>query len=91
MVIKRVIFDALFFLSVFMLPWWITTILAFIGIFVFKSFYEFVLVFVIMYSLYLIPGVRFSPFYFSLILSVIYLSVQFLKNYIILYKNELSY
>jgi hypothetical protein len=91
MVIKRIIFDIVFFLSVFMLPWWVTTILAFAGIFIFKRFYEFVVIFVIMYSLYLIPSPRFSPFYFSLILSVVYLFIQFLKHYIILYKNELSY
>jgi len=91
MVIKRIIFDILLFLSIFILPWWITVILIFIGIFIFKNFYEFIGSFVIIYSLYVIPGVKISPFWFSLILSIIYISIQAFRNYIILYKNDISY
>lgn len=87
MVIKRIIFDILLFLSIFILPWWITVILAFMGIFIFNNFYEFIVSFVIMYSLYVIPGVKITPFWFSLIISTLYLGIQGFRHYIILYKQ----
>lgn len=87
MVIKRIIFDILLFLSIFMLPWWIMVILVFVGIFIFKNFYEFIVSFVIMYSIYMIPGVKITPFWFSLIISTLYLSIQGIRHYIILYKQ----
>lgn len=87
MVIKRIIFDILLFLSIFMLPWWVTLILAFVGIFIFNNFYEFIVSFVIMYSIYMIPGVKITPFWFSLIISTLYLGIQGIRHYIILYKQ----
>ena len=91
MAIKRVFFDLLFFLSIFILPWWVMVLLAFIGIFIFKNFYEFILSSVVMYSLYIIPSSKLSPFWFSLSISIIYISIQSLKHYIILYKHDISY
>lgn len=70
-----------------MLPWWVTLILAFVGIFIFNNFYEFIVSFVIMYSIYMIPGVKITPFWFSLIISTLYLGIQGIRHYIILYKQ----
>lgn len=88
---KRVIFDIILILSVFIMPWWVSALLALGGIFVFKQFYEFIIAGIIMYSLYAIPeGNRMSsPFWFSLSISLIYIIVQFSKRHIILYKNEI--
>lgn len=88
---KRVIFDVLMFLSVFILPWWITAILALVGIFLFKKFYEFLVVSAIVYALFAIPSTRFiaSPFWYPLTIGIIYIGVQFLRRHIILYKNEI--
>ncbi len=37
---KRILFDIVFVLSVFLLPWWCSTALAVLGIFSFVTYYE---------------------------------------------------
>jgi hypothetical protein len=91
MIIKRVIFSVLLFLSIFVFPWWTTALLAFIGIFVFKHFYEFIGAGIITYAIYSIPGSNITPFLFALIISVVYICIQIFRRYIILYKNDISY
>lgn len=88
---KRVIFDIVLFLSVFILPWWITVPLSIFGIFLFRNFYEFLVVSAIMYALFAIPnrGVISSPIWFPVIVSVIYIVIQVFRSNIILYKNEI--
>jgi hypothetical protein len=88
---KRLIFDVLFFLCVFTAPWWLSVFLAFVGIFMFKHFYEFILALIIMYSLFAIPGTRFiaSPLWVSLIVGVVYVGIQYLRNNMIIYENEI--
>ncbi len=88
---KRVIFSILLFLSVFILPWYINVLLAFIGIFIYPQFYEFIVVAVIMYATYRIPSARIiaSPIWFPLIVSVTYISIQFIRSHLIVYKNEI--
>lgn len=85
---KRGIFDIIFFLSLFILPWWIGVIFAFIGIFLFKDFYEFIVSGIIIYSLYIIPGngLITSPIFFSAILIILYIGIQAFRSKIILYK-----
>jgi len=84
---KRGIFDVILFLSLFIFPWWIGAILALVGIFIFKNFYEFILSALIIYSLYFIQGNSLiaSPFYFFTIIIIIYFGIQILRNRIILY------
>ena len=86
---KRVLFDILLLISVLMLPWWLSVVLALGGIFVFKNFYEFIVAGVIMYSLYAIPGTGFlsSPFWFPFLIGVLYIAIQIIKRNIILYKQ----
>lgn len=88
---KRILFDIILFLSVFLFPWWVATILAFVGIFLFTQFYEFIGVGIIIYALYAIPGSRIiaSTVWFPVIVSLIYIFIQFTRRYIILYKNEI--
>ncbi len=90
---KRVIFDAILFLSLFILPWWVGAVLVFIGIFLFKNFIEFIVSLIIIYALYIIPseGLITSPISFSAIILIIYLGIQILRHRIILYKNDFSY
>jgi len=66
-------------------------ILAFIGIFIFKNFYEFIGAGIVSYAIYTIPGTKMTPFLFSLIICAVYLSIQILRRYIILYNNDISY
>jgi len=90
---KRVIFDVVFFLSLFTFPWWVVVILAFLGIFLFNNFIEFIISGVVIYALYVIPGKGFinSPIYFSLIILLLYIIIQAFRSRIILYKNDFSY
>jgi hypothetical protein len=88
---KRVIFDIILLLSVFILPWWISAVLALIGIFIFHEFYEFLAVGMIIHVLYVVPGPRVisSDIWFPVILVGVYVAIQALRRYIILYKNEI--
>lgn len=90
---KRVIFDILIFLFIFLFPWWVSAIFAILGLFIFIEFYEFILISIIIYSLYTVPNSGFmsSLVVFPVIVFVIYIMIQSLRKYIILYKNEISY
>jgi len=87
--IKRVIFDVVLILSAFILPWWVSGLLALIGIFIFDDFYEFVITGVIYYSLYAnINNCLISfPIFFGTIIIVTYLIIQLIKNNLFLYKK----
>lgn len=86
---KRVIFDVILFISVFVLPWWVSALLLFVGIFIFNNFYEFIVFSVIVFSLYSIPSDRLitSPIFFSLTIIILYILIQSIRNNIILYKK----
>lgn len=88
---KRVVFDVLLFISIFIFPWWVSLCMILVGIFIFNNFYEFIITFVALYSLYSVQDGRLvsSPVFFSLVLSVAYLVVEVIKKNIILYKNEI--
>lgn len=84
---KRVIFDVVLFLSIFLMPWWITLILAIVGHFLFKNFYEFIISGIIFYALFSFPSVRIisSPIWYSLILIILFLSIREFKKFVIFY------
>lgn len=86
---KRVIFDILLFLSVFTMPWWLTIVLAFVGIFLFKHFYEFIVVWIIMYSLFALPSTRLisKPFWVFLSVGLVYIGIQYLRRNMSLYQE----
>lgn len=88
---KRIFFDIVLFLSVFIFPWWVGAILALLGMFLFKEFYEFLAFGVILYILYAIPGkvIIASQIWFHVILVFIFVGIQFLRRRVILYKNEI--
>lgn len=86
---KRAIFDIILFIFLFIFPWWVIVPIAFIGMFIFKNFYEFIVSVLIIYSLYSVPrnGVLNSAVFFFTIVFFIFIIVQYLKNNIILYKK----
>ncbi|MBK5215207.1 MAG: hypothetical protein JJE53_00135 [Candidatus Pacebacteria bacterium] len=88
---KRVIFDIILFISVFIFPWWISALMLLVGIFIFNNFYEFIVASVINFSLYSTGDSRIisSVVYFPLIIITIYITIQFIKSNIILYKNNI--
>lgn len=86
---RRVIFDLVIFILLFIAPWWVSLILLFVGIFIFNDYYEFIFGLLIIYSVYSIPGkeIYHSPIFFSAVTIVFYVLIQHLKNNIILYKK----
>lgn len=50
--IKRVIFGIFLIISAFIFPWWVSAILAVIGLFYFENLYEVIFVGIIIDSLY---------------------------------------
>ena len=90
---KRVIFDILLFLFIFLLPWWAILIWVIVGLFVFVNFYEFLVACIIIYGLTAIPQAKFlnSSILYYLGIVVFYILVQYLRRHIILYKNEIPH
>ncbi len=90
---KRTVFDVIFFISLFIFPWWLNVILAFIGVFIFKNFYEFIISGIIIYSIYFIfnGSLLTSPIYFFTIVILLYVGIQIFRHKIILYNNDLPY
>lgn len=90
---KRVIFDIVLFIAIFVFPWWVSAFLLCIGVFIFKNFYEFIVACVIVYSLYSVPNGTWisNQAFFSALIIVLYIIIQIIKNNIILYKNEISH
>lgn len=88
--VKRVIFDLILFISIFIFPWWVSVLLSLIGIFIFEKFYEFIIVCTIIYVLYssLKYGLISSPIFFSLIIIIAYILFQLIRSNIILYNKK---
>lgn len=86
---KRAIFDLVLFVSIFIFPWWVSILLLFVGIFVFNNFYEFIIANVIIYYLYSVPSTRLisSPIFFSSVIIILYIMIQFIRDNIIFYKK----
>ncbi len=86
---KRIVFDVVILLSIFLTPWWVTLPLFIFGLFVFDNFYEFIIYGIIMYSMYSPDGGRIisSEIFYPIIILGFYFFVDLLKNYIILYKK----
>jgi hypothetical protein len=86
--VKRVIFDLLLLISLFTLPWWVTVVVATGALFVFTEFYEFIVIGIVMFTVYRTPSPMLlaSPVWFSFIVAIVYGGAQMLRRYIIIYK-----
>jgi hypothetical protein len=89
---KRVVYDCIFFLSVFLFPWWFTLVVACVGLFIFPKFFEFVCASIIMYTLF-VSSYEYTlwfarPFWFALIVVGLYIGVQALRRAVIFYKTS---
>lgn len=89
MIVKRIVFDVILFISIFAFSWWISVILLLIGIFVFDNFYEFIIANVIIYSLFSVPSDRLisSPVFISLLITILYIIIQTIRNNTVFYKK----
>ena len=86
---KRIILDIFLIISLFTLPWWVTSIFAIAGIFLFARYFEFILVAVLMHSLYAVSSVSFvtKPLFFYTVTLVLFVGIQMLRRNIIYYQE----
>ena len=86
---RRILFDILILLSLFLVPWWVTGILCVIGAFIFNDFYELVIAGLIMYSLYGVGSPRWiaSTVWLPVMLIAVFFLISWLKKSIIFYKK----
>ncbi|MBU3925695.1 hypothetical protein KJ763_00805 [Patescibacteria group bacterium] len=80
--IKRIIFDIVFLVALFAMPWWLTVIVGVLGLILFRNFWEIILAGLIIDSFYSIPGAqiigRFGFFTISSLL--LFIIFSFIKN-----------
>ena len=78
----RIVFSITLLASILFLPFWVSVLLAIVGMVFFPSFFEAILILFISDLLYGVPEARYFDLTFvSLILSVIlFLAIQFLKK-----------
>jgi hypothetical protein len=91
---KRAIFDIILFIFVFLLPWWVTLVWAILGLFVFVSFYEFLISIIMIYIISVSSPsktILSNPVFVYSSIIIFYLLVQYLHRHIILYKDEISH
>ncbi|MFZ2038830.1 MAG: hypothetical protein WAV11_02745 [Minisyncoccia bacterium] len=77
----RVIAGTFLFLSVFLAPWWLTVILAIIGLFLFDNYLEAVIAVIfldVLYNTY--PALSFSAWKFSLLFLLLFILIKPLKS-----------
>lgn len=87
----RIVLDIILCISVFLLPWWVTAFLVCVGIFVWDNFYEAFIIAIITFAVYRVPESRFiaSTIWFPIFIVGCFLSIKFLKRFLIIYKNEI--
>ena len=91
---KRIIFDVILFLSVLLWPWWLTVILAIVGLWLFRDYYEFLVLGIIFFAIYNSPAIKeynqiiSSPIWYPLILVILFIGAEQIKKIIILYRNN---
>ncbi|MES2436828.1 MAG: hypothetical protein V4519_02355 [Patescibacteria group bacterium] len=78
----RILFDCILGISIFFLPWWIPFLAACIAVFFLDSFYEIVVLGVIIDSLYNAPIVRFHNIQFVITFLALFVTLigSFIKN-----------
>ncbi len=83
----RIFFDALFLVSIFILPWWVTVAFMIVFMFIFEEYFE-IMIFGIMFDVvYGVPGIfPFSAYIFTISSIVFYLFIHYLKKRIIIYR-----
>lgn len=87
---KRLFFDVFLFIITFIAPWWFVVFVTLIGVHLFTDYYEFLFVSLFIYALYLynLPQMICAPVVFTIIVFLIFLILQEIKHFIILYKNK---
>lgn len=75
--IKRIVFDVVFFGSLFALPWYATVGMGILGLILFRKFWEVILAGFIIDALYYAPGQKFIGHFGFFIIGAIILFIVF--------------
>ena len=86
---KRITIDIILFLSLFIMPWWVSYAIAIVGIFFFADFYEIIALGFIIDIVYGTPNTLFFGIQFANTLSAVLLfaAVTFIKNRMRFYQS----
>lgn len=84
---RRVLLDAILFLSLFTTPWWVSVVIALAGVFFFTDFYEIIFAGFIMDIVYGAPNASFLNVQFISTVAAIFLFAggAFLKKRMVFY------
>ncbi|HNU95556.1 MAG TPA: hypothetical protein PLZ70_00600 [Candidatus Paceibacterota bacterium] len=87
--LKRILFDLIILIAIFILPWWINIPLLFIAIFSFRNFYEFLLFSAIIFAVYSVPDGRLisNQYFYLALVSSVFILIELFKRQIIFYKK----
>ncbi len=88
---KRIFYDLSIIFAFFLLPYWVSLLFAFVGIFIFNKFFEFIVVSVLIYALYIMnfyAGFRFEILY-TIAVFTIFKLLDLSKDYLRLNKYEI--
>ncbi|GEM_PF-842508 len=87
---KRIFFDIILFICIFVFPWWIVITFSVVGIFIFKNYYEFLISCIIIevLSTTKTQNIHSKSFLVYLAIVIFYLFIQYLHDHILLYKNQ---
>ncbi len=90
---KRLFYDVLLLILVFTMPWWVSLLFSIIGLLIFSKYYEFLVSSIIINTLSSPVGnyTLGKPFIIYLSIVIFYLTIEYLRSYIYLYKNEISH
>lgn len=83
----RILFDSILFLSLFVAPWWVSSILALAGIFFFGNFYEIIAAGYIVDLVYGSGNGTFAdvPFVSTLAAGLLFAGGSFIKKRLVFY------
>ena len=87
---KRVIYDVLLLIFIYLLPWWVTLVWAFVGLFIFVNYYEYIISLTMVFLMSFIPEKKFfgnGTLVYSLII-LSYFVLAYFKSKIIIYSNK---
>ncbi len=87
--IRRFIFTVLFFLSIFLFPWYLTVLFA-LALIIVSPGYEIVIGGLIIDFIYgvSVPSFFTSPFSFTIFFSLVYVASYFIKKYLVFYDDK---
>ncbi len=85
--LKRTLFDVVLVIGIFTLPWYATVILSIIGVFLFESFYEYLVINTVVYALYggAGLGVFSDPLVYAIIIIGLFIGITELRRSVIFY------